>query len=69
MASVNPTNFSVYHNWVEVKYTDRWVQVDPTNQIWDNKTYYRSWWGEIGKDVLIFAIDRNTVLDVTTSYA
>ena len=68
LASVRPYNYSGLHNWVEVKVNDSWIHVDPTDRIWNDPSRYKSWWGEIGKDALIYAFEDGKVEEVTDRY-
>ena len=45
-----------------------WVHVDPTDQIWNNTSRYKSWWGVIGKDALIYAFEDGRMEEVTNNY-
>ncbi|MFZ7138015.1 MAG: transglutaminase-like domain-containing protein [archaeon] len=68
LVSVNPYIYLEHHNWVEVKVDGQWIPVDPTDKVWNDPHRYKDWWGEIGKDVLIFAFEDGRVEDVTDNY-
>ena len=68
LVSFRPYIYWELHNWVEVKVDEQWIPVDPTDKIWNNTSRYKTWWGEIGKDALIYAFENGKVEDVTDRY-
>jgi transglutaminase-like putative cysteine protease len=69
VVSVRPIIHGGLHVWAEVMYDGSWVHVDPTDQIWNNPSRYKSWWGEIGKDALIFVFEDGKVEEITSNYS
>ena len=68
LVSVKPYTYWELHNWVEVKVNDSWIHVDPTDKIWNDPSRYKSWWGEIGKNALIYAFEDGKIEEVTDRY-
>jgi len=68
LVSFRPYTYWELHNWVEVKVNDSWIHVDPTDRIWNEPSRYKSWWGEIGKDALIYAFEDGKIEELTDSY-
>jgi hypothetical protein len=58
------------HEWAEVKLNDQWVHVDPSDQVWNASSHYRTWpWADgIGSTVRILAFEEGKITDITESY-
>lgn len=66
----NPIVWNYPHSWAEVRLDDGWIHVDPSDQVWNQTSRYRSWqWGnEIGSKIRIYAFEDGRSLEVTQYY-
>lgn len=58
------------HEWAEVKIGDHWIHVDPSDQVWNQPSHYKTWpWAKgVGSNVWIYAFEDGKVTDVTQYY-
>lgn len=57
------------HVWAEVKLDDSWFHVDPSDQVWNQTSHYKSWnWGIMGLTVKIYAFQYDKCEDITSHY-
>jgi len=66
----NPIAWNYPHTWAEVRLDDCWRHVDPSDQVWNQASRYKSWsWGsEIGSKIRIYAFEDGRSVDVTQYY-
>ena len=70
VVAVDTLTWSYIHVWAEDYYNGRWVQVDPSDSVWNAPLRYLKWdWGpEIGSSVRIYAFQDGLFQDVTATY-
>jgi hypothetical protein len=58
------------HEWVEVRVDNQWVHVDPSDQVWNDPSHYRTWpWAKgIGSNVRIYAFEDGKITDLSEYY-
>jgi len=58
------------HEWAEVRISDQWVHVDPSDQVWNEPSHYKTWpWAKgVGSNIWIYAFEDGRVTDVTRYY-
>jgi len=58
------------HEWAEVKLNGEWIHVDPSDQVWNAPSHYKTWsWADgIGSSVRIYAFENGKTMDITEYY-
>ena len=58
------------HEWVEVRTDNQWVHVDPSDQVWNDPSHYRTWpWAKgISSTVRIYAFEDGKITDLSEYY-
>lgn len=58
------------HEWAEVRIGDQWIHVDPSDQVWNEPSHYKTWpWAKgVGSNVRIYAFEDGKITDVTQYY-
>lgn len=69
VTSVDVRTWDGLHVWAEVKSDGSWIHVDPSDQVWNQTSYYETWgWGEIGTTVRVYAFENGKYEDVSSRY-
>lgn len=63
----NIDNWSGLHVWAEAKDNGSWIQVDPSDRVWNQTSHYETWewWKDVGLTVRIYAFENGKCEDIT----